>query len=130
MQYVVLQIDSNDVSNRFVEDMLRAPEGGMPFVPQTARIVGQFQGPTNFCDPSDGHRGRKTDAGWTRGKKYGWWVCGSCKKPTRAWGKNLNAVLSSARNLLVENHILGAAPASTPSDSNPTTATTTTGQTT
>jgi hypothetical protein len=84
VKYVVLRMEDNDE----------------PDVCVNQELVGVFKAPTSYCDPSDGHRGKKTDAGWTRGKKYGWWVCAACKKPSRAWGRNLNAVLGSAKNIL------------------------------
>lgn len=62
-------------------------------------IVGFVAAPTVFCDPTDGHRKKKTQSGWTRGKKYGWWVCGICKKPSLIWGHSYRAVISAARNL-------------------------------
>lgn len=101
MRYIVLGIEDNDVAEQLANDLVKSPRQGMPFVPQGASIVGMFAVPTKFCDDEpSGHRGRKTEAGWTRGKKYGWWVCGACKKPTKAWAQNLNAVLSSSRNLM------------------------------
>jgi hypothetical protein len=110
MRYVVISIEDNNVADKFTEDILNSLQMGYPFVPRGAQIVGSFAVPTKFCDPTDGHRGKKTEAGWTRGKKYGWWVCGACKKPTEAWGTNLNSLLSSCRNLLNDGReILGAA---------------------
>jgi hypothetical protein len=50
-----------------------------------AKVVAAYKKPTKFCEPQDGHRGTKTTGGWTRGKKYGWWVCGVCGKPTKRW---------------------------------------------
>jgi hypothetical protein len=49
------------------------------------KVVAAYKKPTKFCEPQDGHRGTKTTGGWTRGKKYGWWVCGVCGKPTKRW---------------------------------------------
>src|SRR4051795_7085717 len=86
MKYVVLKI----------EDSIDPMSFDFP----NQRVVGIFKAPTVYCDNTDGHRGKKTEAGWTRGKKYGWWVCGKCKKPTKAWSENLNAVLGAAKNLL------------------------------
>lgn len=83
-KYVVLQMADDDE----------------PEVTVGQEVVGVFKKPSIFCDNSDGHRGGKTDSGWSRGKKYGWWVCGRCKKPTQAWASNLNAVLGAARNLM------------------------------
>lgn len=83
MKYVVLLIEDD------IDSLSYHPEP-----------VAVFKAPTKFCNPSDGHRGKKTEAGWTRGMKYGWWVCGKCKKPTTQWASNLNAVLGAAKNLL------------------------------
>lgn len=110
MRYVVLSIEDNDTAESFANDLLTASTRGMPFVPQEADVIGMFAVPTQYCDPTDGHRGKKTQAAWTRGKKYGWWVCGACKKPTKAWARNMNALMSSARNLLNgTDDIMGAA---------------------
>jgi hypothetical protein len=100
MMLLVLRVENETSLDTFVASMReREPQEGMPLVPQGAEIVGLFKSPTKWCDPSDGHRGKKTDAGWTRGLKYGWWVCGKCKKPSWAWSQSLNAVLGAAHNL-------------------------------
>jgi hypothetical protein len=98
MHYVVLRVDSDEEALRLIEaKSLKVDTLDSEVTPA---FIGLFKGPTSFCDPSDGHRGRKTEAGWTKGKKYGWWVCGKCKKPGVQWGNSLNAVLGAARNLL------------------------------
>ena len=54
--------------------------------PIDLNVIAVFKRPTKFCDASDGHRsGRKTYQGWTRGKKYGWWVHVRCGKPKAPW---------------------------------------------
>jgi hypothetical protein len=123
MKFIVLRVEDDSLADALVETLNakpsldlweKTPADDVTPVPVPVDVVGLFKTPTNFCNPSDGHRGKKTDAGWTRGKKYGWWVCGACKKPTEAWGTNLNAVLSSARNLLAPSpQSLGAAKAVT-----------------
>jgi hypothetical protein len=105
MKLVVLQVEDDALVDRFIKENLEDPS----LIPQ-ATIVGVFKAPTKFCECGPGNH----KAGFTRGQKYGWWVCAKCKKPTSGWGKNLNAVLSSARNLLAENHTLGAAPMASP----------------
>jgi hypothetical protein len=97
MYYVVLQVDSEEAARQLIEEN---KQDDTPDSEATLVSIGLFRAPTKFCDPSDGHRGKKTEAGWTRGKKYGWWVCGKCKKPTSQWASSLNAVLGAARNLL------------------------------
>ena len=102
MKYIVLKLNEDDQSEsliEFLKNQWLLTEEGIGALSKT-ELTGVFKGPTTFCNNSDGHRGKKTEAGWTRGKKYGWWVCGKCKKPTERWSNNLNAVLSSARNLL------------------------------
>jgi hypothetical protein len=58
--------------------------------------------PTMFCDNSDGHRGKKTASGWSKGKRWGLWICARCGKPSMRWGSAYQAVISSAKNLLDE----------------------------
>jgi hypothetical protein len=83
MKYIVIEVDDDSV------------EGVIEYDLQIFNVVGIFKAPTAFCDNTDGHRGKN---GFTRGKKYGWWVCTTCKKPTKAWSENLNAVLGAAYN--------------------------------
>jgi hypothetical protein len=54
--------------------------------------------PTLFCHCT---RGTKNQ-GWTRGLKWGWWVCSMCKKPSGhpSHMKRLRSCLGQARNLL------------------------------
>lgn len=60
-------------------------------------VWGVFKKPTQFCECVGG---RKTASGFTRGLKYGWWVCAKCKKPTARWasGRQWFSVIGS--NLL------------------------------
>ena len=64
---------------------------------EDGRVVGVYQAPTLFC--SEQHGGRKTQTGFTKGRKHGWWVCAMCKKPTKAWGASHQAVIGAGRNL-------------------------------
>jgi hypothetical protein len=106
VKYVVVEVADDLDYNALVVDDEAVPLNS----PRDVKVIGVFKVPTLYCDNSDGHRGKKTEAGWTRGRKYGWWVCGACKKPTKAWAENLNALLSSARNLLNDGKdVLGAA---------------------
>lgn len=43
-----------------------------------AKVIAIHKRPTQFCQ---GCSGRKTDIGFTRGTKFGWWVCAKCRKP-------------------------------------------------
>ena len=57
---------------------------------ETLELIGVFKKPTLYCNPSDGHRG----------KKYGWWVCGICGKPTERWANGDLWPYSMGFNLL------------------------------
>lgn len=88
---VVLDFDDNEQAEEFIES-------------GKYNVVGLFARPSLFCDPSDGHTGGrgKTGRGWTKGKKYGWWVCAVCKKPSRLWGEKFECVVGNGKNLLKE----------------------------
>jgi hypothetical protein len=58
------------------------PGGGGAFHGK-ATAIGAFKVPTKFC-ANTSHR----SAGYTRGQKYGWWVCGVCRLPTEKWADN------------------------------------------
>ncbi len=116
-RYLVLSFDDNAQAETLVEDWWRA----MQTLPKDeddkvnvrlltpiqendveCTIVGLVGKPTQFCDPSDDHlKGRgKTGRGFTRGKKWGWWVCAICKRPTKGWAAGWKAVVGDGRNLL------------------------------
>jgi hypothetical protein len=91
---VVLEFQDNNVAEDLVKYWIETDE-------VEYEVVGVYARPTLFCSPNDGHRGgRKTQSGWTRGTKYGWWVCGVCKKPSKLWGGRFEIVVCEARNLL------------------------------
>lgn len=102
-KYVVLQVDDDREADKVIDALQRGDYIGLeaPLVFGTTKVVGVFKKPTLFCDSVVGrHSSKKTQGGWTRGLKYGWWVCAICKKPSKRWADNLNAVLGAARNLL------------------------------
>lgn len=95
---VVLEFEDESQAKVFVRACL-----GTDFWENVGEVnpIAVFKMPTKFCDPSDGHRsGRKTYQGWTRGKKYGWWVCARCGKPTKLWASGRQWVFSLGFNLL------------------------------
>jgi hypothetical protein len=93
--YILISIEDDETAKTFVIQTLvnrgvimeleqTTPED--PIVDTTrAAVCGVWRAPTQFCDPSDGHRGSgKFAVSYTRGKKYGWWVCTKCGKPSQA----------------------------------------------
>lgn len=67
-------------------------------------VIGELKGiykmPTQFCSPMDpAHSLGRRVRGYTQGKKYGWWVCSICMKPSEvAWNNYFN--YSNAFNLI------------------------------
>lgn len=82
-RYVVLYFEDNEDAEQF-----------STYVGEVTALV---PAPTLFCQ---GCKGGKTQTGWFKGPKYGWWVCAKCGKPSRGWAQNYRAVISSAKNLL------------------------------
>lgn len=107
-RYVVLSFDDNETAEEFVKN-------GKDFLDKTydnfwggVTLVGLYAKPTLFCphSGSGGCRGgNKRVQGWTRGLKYGWWVCAECKKPSSVGINHLAAnVISNGVNLLENLH--------------------------
>jgi hypothetical protein len=82
---VVLYFEDNEEAEAFIEEN-----------PKVALMVAV---PTLFCE--GGHKKGKFSMSYTRGLKWGWWVCIHCKKPSNVgFAKTLRACLSQGRNLL------------------------------
>lgn len=105
---VVLSFEDNAAAEGFVkqiDNLEYLPEGAMggvsnDYAPIDAGVVeGVFALPTQFCE--GGHGGGKRSRSWSRGKKYGWWVCTVCMKPANiSREKTIRAVVSQGVNLL------------------------------
>lgn len=63
-------------------------------------VLAMYKRPTQFCDVMDGKHPGKRVSGFTKGKKYGWWVCASCHKPKKMYADNLLTNSSFGFNLL------------------------------
>lgn len=72
-KYVLLAFDDDAYADAFVEF-------GVGDHDIAATVRGVWRKPTKFCE-CVGVRAKS----FTRGKKYGWWVCATCMKPTVAW---------------------------------------------
>ena len=97
-RYVVLFFEDNDIAQEFATEWT-AYWSVDPEKRSDGEVKALVPAPTLFCeDPFSQHGNKK--AGYFRGKKYGWWVCAVCGKPTKAWGEKYNAVISSGKNLL------------------------------
>jgi hypothetical protein len=103
---VVLFFDDDNEAKRFVKASL---ENGVLLDDKDwienaeaadFKVEAAYKAPTKFCDNSDGHRGKKTASGWTRGAKWGWWVDVTCGRPTERWATGDIWQYSMGYNLL------------------------------
>lgn len=96
-KYVLLAFDSDTDADAYVEFVrnARAVQASWGTGTKPADVRGVYKKPTKFCSC---HGIKKR--GFTRGRKYGWWVCDQCKKPTVGWGRGDHWFLALGRNLL------------------------------
>lgn len=97
-KYVLLQFDNDgeadEFCQRFTEDVEERAKYQRVGIYAFVRAV--YKKPTKFCECKGDMRKRA----FTRGTKYGWWVCNKCGKPTHAWGRGDHWFLALGRNLL------------------------------
>lgn len=108
-KYVILAFDDDDEADKFVEETQRRQgvinDMDCPCYPDDKALIkadvrAVFRKPTKFCDcKTVKHRG------FSRGRKYGWWVCAQCGKPTVGWGRGDHWFLALGKNLLPISNI-------------------------
>lgn len=94
MMTVVLTFEDDEQAMTLVESVLDDYGIHVPYRQGTpddfqqvhGEVMGIYKHPTMFCECLSG---KKTQMGFTRGKKWGWWVCGQCSKPKRVYWKNI-----------------------------------------
>jgi hypothetical protein len=88
---VVLFFDDDNEAKSFVRSSLQSDvlNGDCSYIEDakafTFKVEAAYKAPTKFCDNADNHRKGKTSSAFTRGAKWGWWVCATCGKPTERW---------------------------------------------
>lgn len=60
-------------------------------------VKGLYKLPTLYCDCTSG---KKTEIAFTKGLKYGWWVCAKCRKPKRLYWQNIWKDNTFGKNIL------------------------------
>jgi hypothetical protein len=91
--YVLLTFDDDQHAHDFVKVIVQGK-----YNDSGGKIWGVWKKPTQFCPGCQG--GKKTSLGFTRGLKYGWWVCAKCKKPTPRWASGAHWFTVLGTNLL------------------------------
>lgn len=71
---------------------------GLPDLLKTTGVIGVYRAPTVFCEGN--HSGGKFSEGFTKGTRYGWWVCTTCHKPKKLYWTNIIQDSGFGRNVL------------------------------
>jgi hypothetical protein len=90
-KYVLVQFDS-DVE---ADDFVQAVRDKVTWEKGEGQVRAVYKKPTVFCECTAVKR-----RGFTRGKKFGWYVCTQCHKPTEAWAKGDSWFIALGVNLL------------------------------
>lgn len=103
---IVLTFEDNAEAEDFIEVFNRSRRQER-FEGKGAQLELMVAIPTVFCEHSGSGGCRpsgKKYGGWARGKKWGWWCCAICGKPSGHPSpmKRLRSCLGQARNLLEE----------------------------
>jgi hypothetical protein len=106
-KYLLLQCDNEEIADLIVKAIQEGNLGcyqeniGESDPPGWSQIFGGlklralFKKPTKFCECTNVKK-----RGFTRGQKYGWWVCDQCKRPTQGWARLELAYQVFGKNLL------------------------------
>jgi hypothetical protein len=98
-KYVLLTFEDDAAADAFVNKVTETESVTTSAYHESelkAFIRGVWKKPTKFCSCI----GAMKERGFTRGRKYGWWVCTKCGKPTVGWARGDHWFLSLGRNLL------------------------------
>jgi len=88
-RYLVIEFDDEASASRLREQIDNATRKGKGF-----RVVGLFAKPSAYCqcDPRTHVSDRNNRSTLRRGKKYGWWVCTTCRRPTAIFSGLVNLI--------------------------------------
>jgi len=95
-RYLLLQFDDDEAADAVVATIQSG--GGVAIghdVQGDCIVRAVFKKPTKFCECTNLKK-----RGFTRGQKYGWWVCDQCKRPTQGWARLELAYQVFGKNLL------------------------------
>ncbi len=88
-RYLLIEFDDEAAASRLRAQIDNATLSGKKF-----RVVGLFAQPSNpcQCDSRKHVSGRGDNSTLKRGKKFGWWVCMICKRPTSIMSGLVNLI--------------------------------------
>jgi hypothetical protein len=88
---IILAIPDNEDAERWARDMLSCNDSEQTVMPPVStRIEAMIARPTQACQGSHTRSkpGPRSMDGFTRTQKFGWFVCGVCKRPAKAVVQN------------------------------------------
>lgn len=101
-QYVLLEFDNDVDAKGFVEALNRSDalfqsnnydnRDEIGAYAQQSRHVATFQKPTQFCQCTQEQKAGKVG---TTGQRFGWFVCGNCKRPTKGGNQRIYNLLEN-----------------------------------
>lgn len=103
--FVLLRFEDDNQALTLIEDMQEYKDSAILTPTQEnnvmATAVALFKAPTMFHEPFETHGGNsKTSQSFTKGQKWGWWVCTTCKKPSRLYWEQIVKECSFGRNIM------------------------------
>jgi hypothetical protein len=91
-RYVLLEFDDHTSAEKLMGQINDATRKGRPY-----RVVGYFAKPTQFCQCGieNWTTSSRKQSTTKRGRRYGWWVCTVCKRPTASESGLANLIAPS-----------------------------------
>jgi hypothetical protein len=93
-RYVLLKFDDNDDASEALVTIQRNGHIRGELSNLQCVVRGVWACPTKYCECGT------AKPGYTRGRKYGWWVHAACGKPTKGWANGEIWYTALGTNLL------------------------------
>lgn len=91
-KYVLLEFDNDNEADEFTK-LAEYGEYHIDWpVLKKLKVVGEFQKPTQFCQCTQEQKAGKVG---TTGQRFGWFVCGNCKRPTKGGNQRIYNLLEN-----------------------------------
>lgn len=106
--YVLMAFDSDEhaknwikVQQIYIDRRDKLTDEEAPTDTAHYEVVAAYKKPTIFCDVLDGNHSRNRRViGFTKGTKWGWWVCALCSKPREMYVQGIRDNNPFGKNIL------------------------------
>lgn len=87
-RYLLIEFDSEEAANKLRDQIDAATRAGKRF-----RVIGLFAKPTPpYCQCKKEVTTKANRSSLRRGKKFGWWVCVECRRPSSSISGLVNLI--------------------------------------